>query len=295
MRSRWTDASGGAGSGAPVPASRRATGRPRWRGRRCIAAALAAGAMAAGFAAPADTAAPDTPAVAAERLETQALRTGLYLIRGGGANSLLRLSAQGMVLVDAKRDDSYRPLMAQIRRINRTSDLPLRVVLLTHASDEHSGAVARFLAAGVAVVAPPDLVLPEGGAASAAAAGAAPVARRPGPVVRIEQLHEFSLGGVTARMRRFAVARGHDDSVVEFPDLRVVAIGELYEAGDGVPAIRPGGSREAWAEALDEIIRLEPELVVPSRGPPVPLAALVALRRRLLDGAVRAGAADAGG
>src|SRR5215207_10060467 len=44
-------------------------------------------------------------------LETQLVKTGLYLIQGGGGNSLMRFSASGIILVDGKLRANYRPLM----------------------------------------------------------------------------------------------------------------------------------------------------------------------------------------
>jgi hypothetical protein len=43
-------------------------------------------------------------------LGAELVKTGLYLISGGGCNSLLRLSAAGTVLVDGKLPGTYRAL-----------------------------------------------------------------------------------------------------------------------------------------------------------------------------------------
>ena len=67
------------------------------------------------------------------------MKTGLYMITGGGGNSLLRLNALGSILVDAKLPESYRPLRSQIRRISKFSDLPVRVLILTSQRDTPRG------------------------------------------------------------------------------------------------------------------------------------------------------------
>jgi hypothetical protein len=66
------------------------------------------------------------------KLNIQLVKTGLFLISGGGANSLLRLSPQGEILVDGKRFGNYDALKSQVRKISRITDMPVRVVLLTN-------------------------------------------------------------------------------------------------------------------------------------------------------------------
>lgn len=87
-----------------------------------------------------------------EALAADLVTTGVYLIGGGGCNSLLRLNAAGTILIDGKRAGTYRALMSQLRRISKLSDLPLRVVIVTNHHDIHTGNYARFLDAGVAVL-----------------------------------------------------------------------------------------------------------------------------------------------
>lgn len=223
-------------------------------------------------------------------MRTELLKTGLFLISGGGANSLLRLSAQGLILVDAKFDASYRALMAQVRRANRIADLPLRVLLLTSADASHSGGAARFLAAGVPIVlaagargavsaAPPASSPSSASSASSASStgrgGAAPA------VVAVDRQYDFELGGAKVRMLAFGPARGGGDGVVWFPDLKVVAVGELYTAGAPQPVAAEGGSIAAWSAALDQVLMLDFDLAVPGSGPPVRRAELEGLRARL--------------
>src|SRR3984893_14325921 len=87
------------------------------------------------------------------RLTTQLLKTGLFLISGGGANSLLRLSANGLILVDGKRPENYAALMSQVRTISRITDTPIRVVIVTNHHEDRSGTNAKFLAAGAQIIA----------------------------------------------------------------------------------------------------------------------------------------------
>src|SRR5215471_20319548 len=69
---------------------------------------------------------PQAKASSEVALNAQLVKTGLYLIEGGGANSLLRFSANGLILVDGKLPGNYRALMSQVRKISKISDLPVR-------------------------------------------------------------------------------------------------------------------------------------------------------------------------
>ena len=259
--------------------------------RRLRAAAVGAVAALIALAAPAA----EPPPADAAPMRTELLKTGLYQISGGGANSLLRLSAQGLILVDAKPDASYRELRAQMRRVNRIADLPLRVLLLTNPDDSHSGGAARFLAAGVPIVVPAGgrfAIAAAPAASAASAAPAAPAASTPGgrPVAAVttfERQYDIALGGATVRLLHFGSARGASDVVVWFPDLKVVAVGELYTAGEPQPIVSEGGSRAAWAAAVGEILKLDFDLVVPARGPPIRRAELEAFHATRLAGAPR--------
>ena len=51
-------------------------------------------------------------------LTLQLVKTGLYLINGQGSNSLLRLSANGLILVDGKLPGNYDALRARAKKIS---------------------------------------------------------------------------------------------------------------------------------------------------------------------------------
>src|SRR5204862_1101915 len=129
-------------------------------------------------------------APAEQPLSADLVKTGLYLIGGGGCNSLLRLSAAGTILVDGKRPGTYRALMSQLRRINKLSDLPLRVVIVTNHHDTHAGNHARFVDAGVVVLAQANALRRLPAASDPPVGAGAPSDRRtPGPVFGFERSH----------------------------------------------------------------------------------------------------------
>src|SRR6187397_2705270 len=56
------------------------------------------------------------------------LKTGLYMITGGGANTLVRVTSDGLIVVDTKNpsDENYKRLTEEIASV---SSLPVKYVL----------------------------------------------------------------------------------------------------------------------------------------------------------------------
>jgi glyoxylase-like metal-dependent hydrolase (beta-lactamase superfamily II) len=215
-------------------------------------------------------------------LSTDLVKTGLYLISGGGCNSLLRLSPAGTVLVGGKSPGTYRALMSQVRRINKISDLPLRVVIFPNHHDIHAGNYAQFVDAGIAVFTQTRALhhLPQALTRSIGAS-AAVAQKTPGPTYDIERSHDLRMGGVEVRLHHFGRASTGDDVVVLFPALGVLAVGELYCAGAPVPDFAGGGSLASWGPVLQEMLKLDFDVAVPSVGPPVSRAEVVAFKARV--------------
>jgi hypothetical protein len=206
-------------------------------------------------------------------LDAELVTTGLYLVRGGGAHSLVRLSAGGLVVVDAKAPGQYRPLMAQVRRISRLSDMPVRVLVLTGGDERRAGNVAAFEAAGVRVVAARAVAarLP-----AACAADGTPAA----PPIAFDGDYALRIGGIQARVVHLGPAPGGDASVVLFPDLRVVALGELLTSSETKTAPQ-GEERERLRAAMDKVLKLDFDRAVPADGPIVSRAELEAFSSKL--------------
>src|SRR5512134_1145788 len=61
----------------------------------------------------------------------QMIKPGLYIVPGGGSNSIVRVTTEGVILVDTKMpsEANYNGLMQQIRSV---TPLPVRTVIVTH-------------------------------------------------------------------------------------------------------------------------------------------------------------------
>jgi cyclase len=228
--------------------------------------------------------APPAGAAGGPTLSADLVKTGLYLISGGGGNSLLRLSPSGSILVDGKEPGSYRALRSQIRRISKLSDLPVRVLIITDHHENHTGNYTQFVAAGVAVLAQENSKRYLPAAPATPASGAKP----PGPTVGFDREYRLRMGGIEAHLFHFGNAHTDNDTVVHFPDLKVVALGDLFTPDTPVPDFASGGSLVGWGPALEQVLKLDFELAVPSTGPPVARADVAAFKTRIETLAARA-------
>src|SRR5579883_1158585 len=80
------------------------------------------------------------------------LKPDLYMIAGGGANTLIRVTPEGLILVDTKNPggENYNRVMEEIRSV---SNLPVKYVFNTHHHPDHVGNNQKFIDAGATVIA----------------------------------------------------------------------------------------------------------------------------------------------
>jgi len=255
--------------------------------RRTAGAAFASMLFAALNAA----AAADVPPAAAgadAALETEMVKPGLYRIGSADGSTLLRVGGSGLVVVDAGRAGTYRPLIAEIERIAKSANPPIRALVLTAAGPDQAGNVARFVEAGVPVIVQQHVYARLAGAPASARAPAATA------FVVYDTDYVLRVGDVAIEVEHVGRGRTGADSVVVFRDSRVVAVGELFTAGTPVPDCATGGSFAGWAAAIDHLLWSDFDLAVPSRGAPVGKRELVAFKAKLEALAARAASSPSG-
>lgn len=203
-------------------------------------------------------------------LTTQFVKTGLYLISGGGGNSLLRLSGNGLILVDGKLPGNYDALLARVRRI---SDQPIRALIVTDYRDVHTGNDAKFLEAGTRIIAQENVK-------QNLLIDASPNAKMATPSITYDREYRLRLGGVEAQLMHFGNAHTSGDTVVYFPNLKVIAVGDLFAPAPN-PDFSAGGSLVNWGAVLAQILKLDFDVAVPSTGPQVSKSDLVAFKAKI--------------
>ena len=189
----------------------------------------------------------------------QQLKTGLYIVPGGGANSLVRITNDGVILVDAKlpSDQNYDHLMQQIRTV---TDKPVKVVIVTHHHADHTGNTGRFLEAGAQVIGNENLKR------NLATYQFAPLPASPS--MTYDNDYVVRLGGVEVQVHHFGRSHTSGDSVVYYPDLKVVAVSDVVTVGTTGPLIDypGGGSALEWKRVLGTVVKLDFDIAVPGAG-----------------------------
>jgi glyoxylase-like metal-dependent hydrolase (beta-lactamase superfamily II) len=205
-------------------------------------------------------------------LSATMVKTGLFVISGGGCNSVLRLSANGFILVDGKLPGNYQALLGKASKIS-FSDQPIRLLINTDYHENHTGNNGKFIEAGTLVLAQENV--------KKDLANYNPPGGKIAPPNRTYD-HDFTikLGGIEAQVMHFGNARTNGDTVVYFPNLKVVAVGDLFSAAPD-PDFSAGGSLVGWGPVLAEVLKLDFDVAVPGTGPLVTKAEVEAFKTKI--------------
>jgi glyoxylase-like metal-dependent hydrolase (beta-lactamase superfamily II) len=212
----------------------------------------------------------------------QMLKPGLYLVPGGGANSLVRVTNEGVILVDTKLpgEANYNVLMEQIRSV---TPQPVKIVIVTHHHADHTGNNDRFIAAGAQVIGYEQL------AKNLDTYQFDPRPAKPSQTYNTRE-HIVKLGGAEVRVLHLGRAHTGGDSVVYFPDVKVVATSDAVTTGTQGPLAdyAGGGSFAEWTPVLDAMLKLDFDTAVPGAGPVLTKADVQAFRTKFTTVMMRA-------
>jgi len=207
------------------------------------------------------------------------LKPNLYEITGGGANTLIRVTNQGLIVVDTKNppnpptaaeSDNYSRVMEEIRSV---TNQPVKYVINTQHHPDHVGNNQKFIDAGAQVVALEALkTWMENDPRTKDIPGR--------PTVTFAKDYTLKLGDAEVRMYSFG--RGHtgDDTMVYFPDSKVVMVSDQITDATPVVDFANGGSALGWTKMLDGVLSLDFEQAIPGRGEPKSRADVQAFRAK---------------
>ena len=192
-------------------------------------------------------------------------KNGLYVIPGvdggvTGGNVAVRVTNDGVILVDNKFPYSYEMITTEVRKM---TSLPIRYVLDTHHHGDHAGSNADFMAVSEVI-------------SHRNARGNMVRNNQPGaPRVVFSDETSIFIGGVEVQAHHFGRGHTNGDAVIYFPDLRTVHTGDLFiwgQRSDG-STLAPfmdfgnGGSGLAWTGTLDGVLELDFDTAIPGHGP----------------------------
>jgi glyoxylase-like metal-dependent hydrolase (beta-lactamase superfamily II) len=193
-----------------------------------------------------------TTAVAAQdALTIEPVKDGLYAIFGSGGNVGVRVTSEGVILVDDKFPQNFEEIQRLVRRV---SDLPVRYVINTHHHGDHSGGNVGYI--GISEV------IAHQNARDNMIRGNQDAPPR---VVFTDQTAVY-LGG--AEVRAFYMGTGHTngDAVIYYPDLRTVQGGDLLHGTAPFIDYANGGSSRGWVATLNGMLDLDFDAAIPGHG-----------------------------
>ncbi len=188
---------------------------------------------------------------AQQGLSIEQVKDGLYAIMGSGGNVGVRVTSEGVILIDDKFPQNFADIQALVATV---SDQPVRYVLNTHHHGDHAGGNVEYINIAEIIAhqnARDNMVRDDQPA--------------PARVVFTDQTAVY-LGGV--EVRAFYMGRGHTngDAVIYFPELRTVHGGDLLHGTAPFIDYGNGGSSEGWVSTMNNILALDFDTAIPGHG-----------------------------
>jgi glyoxylase-like metal-dependent hydrolase (beta-lactamase superfamily II) len=165
---------------------------------------------------------------------------------------------------------NYDALRARAKKI---SGQPIRALILTGCDESSTGTNAKFVENGS------HIVVQENAKQNLAACNLSGDAMAPA-VVTYASEYQIHLGGIEAQVLHFGNAYSNSDTVVYFPNLKVVAVGDLFSAKPA-PGFAAGGSLVGWGAVLAQVLKLDFDVAIPSTGPAITRADLEAFKTKI--------------
>ena len=155
------------------------------------------------------------------RLQIREVKDGLYVIPGfdgnmSGGNVAVRVTDEGVIIVDDKYLHSYDFIAAQVRSV---TDQPIRYDLNTHHHFDHAGSNADFMQNAEVI------------AHKNARANIVRNDQTGAPRLVFGDETAVFLGGVEVQARHVGRGQTSGDAVIYFPDLGTVHTGDLFVWG----------------------------------------------------------------
>jgi len=191
------------------------------------------------------------------QLRIEPVKPGLYAILNPGANTLaVRVTNDGVLLVDDMFEPNYDQIIALVKTV---TPQPVKYVVSTHHHGDHTGGNVRFLQHAT--------IVGHKNARAAMTRGPKPL---PGPPpVTFTTEAAIHVGGAEVQLHYLGTGHTNGDIVVYFPDLRVIAMGDLFVVLGRVPYVdyAGGGSTLGWLPTLENALEFDFDTVIPGHGP----------------------------
>ena len=191
-------------------------------------------------------------------VEVEKLKDNLFMLKGGGGNTAVFVTAKGVVVVDTKNPGWGAPLIARIREL---TDKPITTIINTHSHGDHVSGNVEFepnvdvvVQANTAtnmkkMASPPGFAPPPGGAPTQT------IFEQNGgrglPKKTFKDKMTIGSGADQIELRYFGRGHTNGDAWIIFPALRTMHAGDIF-SGKNIPILdsNNGGSGVDMPETL---------------------------------------------
>ena len=191
------------------------------------------------------------------------IKPNLYFVTGAGANSLIRVTNEGLIVVDTKNpgDQIFNDLNAQIKSV---SNLPVKYIFNTHHHPDHVGNNQKFVDMGATVVGlekMKNLMTTDPRTKDI-----------PGvPTVTFAQDYTLKFAEAQVDAHYWGSSHTGGDTIVYLPDMKLVMVSDTMPLPNATPGINPGngGSAAQVPKLLESILKLDFDTAIAGRGDPM--------------------------
>ena len=186
-----------------------------------------------------------------ETLSITEVKDGLYYVNGVGGNVGVRVTSEGVILIDDKFPRNVDGIREQVRSV---TDQPIRYVVNTHHHGDHAGGNPGFIDEA-------EIVAHENVRANMIRGG-----QEAPPRIVYADRTGIHLGDVEVQAHYFGRGHTNGDSVVYFPDLRTIHGGDLLHGTAPFIDYANGGSSKEWLGVIDGMLSLDFDTAIPGHG-----------------------------
>src|SRR5213595_2285715 len=199
---------------------------------------MAAGALSLAVSAYQAPPSPPAPKV----VEVEKIKDNLYMLKGGGGNTAVFVTANGVTVVDAKNPGWGQPILDKIKEL---TPKPVTLLINTHTHGDHVSGNVEFPATV-------DVVVQENTKTNMEKMPIFKEHNGRGMAKRTFK-DKMTIGKGADQVDLYYFGPGHTngDAIVVFPALRTAHVGDLF-AGKGLPLVdgANGGSVLQYPETL---------------------------------------------
>src|SRR5215510_11317604 len=200
-------------------------------------------------------------------LKIDKVKDNLYVISESGGNVAVRVTNEGVILIDDKFERNFDEIMQRVKSI---TGMPVKYVINTHQHGDHTGSNVQFIKTA-------EIIAHKNARANMVRTKQMDTPAR----VTFGDETAVYLGGTEVQAHYYGRGHTNGDAVVYFPDLRVVHMGDLFTAAFPYIDYENGGSLVEWIKTIDAALKLDFDVAIPGHGPVMKKADLETYRNKI--------------